>query len=185
VASNRVHLLELSHVNITKATDFALWLSDPSSPYATIFALFLKLLLTLSSELCLDFQCLLSEIVHHALGIGAELRTWTGEAEIERIRRDASLGRAFLREPGWLTRLWIDISEPKAQARIWRLRSTLMDLAGVHLPSGWLDGACGGRRLRRRGRREDGIEVRLRAPSRGLVMLDERCKMVGGIGNGL
>lgn len=121
-------------MNITKATDLALWLSDLSSPYATIFALVLKLLLTLGSELCLDLQCLFSELIHHALGVGAELRTWTGEAEIERIRRDAGFGRALLREPGWLAWLWIDITEPKAQARVWRLRSTLMDLAGVHLP---------------------------------------------------
>lgn len=113
---NRVHLLELGHVDITKTTDFALWLSDLPSSYAPIFSLSLELLFLLSSELCLDFQCLLSELVHHALRIGAQLWTWAGEAEIKSRGRDAGLGWGFLREPGWLIRLWIDISESKAQA---------------------------------------------------------------------
>jgi hypothetical protein len=88
---NRVHLLELSHMNVTETSGFASWSGDfsaccvdsPEEPFSLfIFAI---LLLFLCKHLCLYSSSFVPHVLHQFLGFITEVRLGC-ELEVERRR---------------------------------------------------------------------------------------------------
>lgn len=142
---DRVHLLELSHVNITEATSFGSWSRD-SSACSSLEALILFLLLCLSfflgAHLFLDsgsivpyaFHQLLALLRHVGLVVELELigwwdvctgqtLTWAAWSILQTGKRGITRGR--------------NVSETKLHARVGSFCSCLMYGGRMHLVVCW------------------------------------------------